>query len=242
MIRPVDPNELKKSGNEGISNNPGTGIGGSTGAIIDSEVLIRRSFEADHLKGCELLFKRYYQSLCSHAVRFVYSRAVAEDIVMEVFSRFWQHKIYRSVETSYRAYLFTTVRHAAFAYLRSEFGKEQPVAVPADLPGESENSNTPQQLLQYHELQSKIEDILKAIPPQSQKVFIMSRFEGKKNQAIADELNLSTKTIEGHITKVLSILRRSLRENGFITMIVATISWSDRLFISFFSLQIFSQV
>ncbi len=237
----MDPNESKTSGNERGSN-PGIGMNGGTGAMIDSEVLIRRSFETDHLKGCELLFKRYYQSLCSHAVRFVYSRAVAEDIVMEVFSRFWQHKIYRSVETSYRAYLFTTVRHAAFAYLRSEFGKEQPVATLMDLPDESENSSTPQQLLQYHELQSKIEDILKAIPPQSQKVFIMSRFEGKKNQVIADELNLSTKTIEGHITKVLSILRRSLRENGFITMIAATISWGDRLFILFFSLQIFSQV
>lgn len=240
MIRLVDPNESKTSGNEG-ENTPGIGIRGSTGGIIDYEVIIRRSFETDHQKGCELLFKRYYQSLCSHAVRFVYSRAVAEDIVMEVFSRFLQHKIYRSVETSYRAYLFTTVRHAAFAYLRSEFGKE-PVAVPVDLPDGPENSGSPQQLLQYHELQTKIEDILKAIPPQSQKVFIMSRFEGKKNQVIADELNLSTKTIEGHITKVLSILRRSLRENGFITMIAATISWSDRLLISFFSLQIFSQV
>ncbi len=237
----MDPNESKTTGNKG-GNNPGIGINGITGGIIDSELLIRRSFETDHLKGCELLFKRYYQSLCSHAVRFVYSRAVAEDIVMEVFSRFWQHKIYKSVETSYRAYLFTTVRHAAFAYLRSEFGKEQPVAIPVDLPDGSENSGSPQQLLQYHELQSKIEDILKAIPPQSQKVFIMSRFEGKKNQVIADELNLSTKTIEGHITKVLSILRRSLRENGFITMIAATVSWSDKLLISFFSLQIFSQV
>ena len=70
----------------------------------------------------------------------------------------------------------------------------------------------------------------------------MSRFEGKKNQAIADELNLSTKTIEGHITKVLSILRRSLRENGFITTIAVMISWGDKLLVSFFSLQIFSQV
>lgn len=237
----MDPNESKTSGNK-EERIPAIGIRSGAGGVIDYEAIIRRSFESDHLKGCELLFKRYYQSLCSHAVRFVYSRAAAEDIVMEVFSRFWQHKIYNSVETSYRAYLFTTVRHAAFAYLKSEFGKEQAIATPVDLPNGLDNSCTPQQLLQYHELHSKIEDILKALPPQSQKVFIMSRFEGKKNQVIADELNLSTKTIEGHITKALSILKRSLRENGFITMIAAVFSLGDRFVVSFFLMHFFTQV
>ena len=216
------------------------------GRVIDSEALIRRSFETDHLKGCALLFKRYYQPLCSHAVRFVYSRAIAEDIVMEVFSRFWQNKTYQLVNTSYRAYLFTTVRNAAFAYLKTEFGKELPDEQPIwDASQELVQPSTPHQLLQYHELNDKIEQILKTIPPQGQKVFIMSRFDGKKNQAIADELNLSVKTVEGHITKAISIFRRSLRESGFITSVavIIGITWViSRVQELFFSLLILSQL
>lgn len=187
-----------------------------TSRIIDSEVLIKRYFEIDNEKGYELLFKRYYQPLCSHAVRFVYSKEVAEDLVMEVFSHFWQKQLHQAINTSYRAYLFTTVRHAAYAYLRTEFSREKPSDYPTNTDVVT-TQNTPQQILQYNELSIKIEEIIRSMSPQSQKVFVMSRFEGKKNGIIAEELQLSIKTVEGHITKVLSFLRQSLRSNGLLS-------------------------
>jgi RNA polymerase sigma-70 factor (family 1) len=191
--------------------------------VIDSEMLIRKSFETDREKGYALLFRRYYQPLCSHAVRYVYSREVAEDLVMEVFSKFWQKQLDQAIQASYRAYLFTTVRHAAYAYLRAEFSREQPVeyTIEVDSP---EGPDTPQQLLQFHELYLKIEEIIRSTTPQSQKVFIMSRFEGKSNPIIAEELSLSVKTVEGHITKVLSLLRQSLRQSGMLSLVALTLS------------------
>ncbi len=186
--------------------------------IVDSELFIKQAFEVDNKKGYEQLFKRYYQPLCSHAVRFVYSKEVAEDLVMDVFSQFWQKQLHQNITTSYRAYLFTSVRHAAYAHIRSEFSREKPV----DFSLESDELNqpiTPQQLLQFNELYIKIEEIIRSTSPQSQKVFVMSRFEGKKNATIAEELHLSTKTVEGHITKVLSLLRQSLRNYGLVSLL-----------------------
>jgi RNA polymerase sigma-70 factor (family 1) len=196
----------------------------NTGGIIDSEVWIKKAFEADTTKGYELLFKRYYHPLCSHAVRFVYSKEVAEDLVMEVFSQFWQKQLHQTVTTSYRAYLFTTVRHASFAYLRKELNAESSVDYSSDVNNDSPPI-TPQQILQYNELYVKIEEILRSASPQSQKVFVMSRFEGKKNAAIAEELHLSTKTVEGHITKVLSLLRQSLRNYGLLLILLVSGLW-----------------
>ncbi len=46
-----------------------------------------------------------------------------------------------------------------------------------------------------------------------QKVFVLSRFEGKSYQEIAAKLDVSVKAVEGHISKALSILRRSLKKN-----------------------------
>lgn len=201
------------------SNRLGPKLDTGASGIIDAELFIKRAFDVDNKKGYELLFKRYYQPLCSHAVRFVYSKEVAEDLVMEVFSQFWQKQLHQIVTASYRAYLFTSVRHAAFAYLRTEFSREKPTEFPVET--DSVNAPiTPQQLLQFDELYVRIEEIIRSTSPQSQKVFVMSRFEGKKNAAIAEELHLSTKTVEGHITKVLSLLRQSLRNYGLLSTVV----------------------
>src|SRR5882672_1638183 len=86
--------------------------------IIDAEVLIQKTFELDEKAGMELLFRRYYSVLCSHAIRYVSSRAVAEDIVSDIFFEFQSKGLYRVVSTSYRAYLFTSVRNRAYDLVR----------------------------------------------------------------------------------------------------------------------------
>lgn len=58
-------------------------------ASADSEMLIRLAFESDPRAGCELLYRHYYQALCSHAIRFVYSRSIAEDLVSDVLCQFY---------------------------------------------------------------------------------------------------------------------------------------------------------
>lgn len=194
-------------------------------AFVDSELFIRQTFETDPRKGYELLFKRYYQPLCNHAVRFVHAKDVAEDLVIDVFSQFWQKKLQHSITVSYRAYLFTTVRHAAFAHLRKEFGREIPTENFPE-PGTDRTPSTPQQELQFNELYLKVEQVIRMLPPQSQKVFIMSRFEAKKNVTIAEELQISVKTVEGHITKALSILRHALREYGLVTWLIGFGFWA----------------
>ncbi len=187
-----------------------------TSVVTDSEFLIRQAFAQSPIKGYELLFSRYYKPLCSHAARFVYDRQLAEDIVVDTFAQFWQKRLDLTVTISFRAYLFTSVRHRAFAQLRQEFSHEP---IPDRLPDTDPSADipTPLQVLQFNELQLKINETIQSASAHSQKVFVMSRFEGKKNGQIADELGLSIKTVEGHITKMLALLRQVLRQNDWLT-------------------------
>ena len=68
-------------------------------------------------------------------------------------------------------------------------------------------------MLQFDELFQKIENSITALSPQCQRVFLMSRFENKKNREIADELEIALKTVEAHIMKALAQMRNSL--NGY---------------------------
>jgi RNA polymerase sigma-70 factor (ECF subfamily) len=184
----------------------------------DNEVFIRKAFEQSPEAGYEMLFRRYYRPLCSYVARIVLSREVAEDLVGDVFFNFWQHKPYFKAVTSFRAYLFIAARNLAISYLRSGYGKRVSIDIYDHDP--EDKKAVPDQLLQYHELALKIDRLIKEISPQSRKVFMMSRFEGKNNQVIARELDLSTKTVEGHITRVLNLLRKALKEAAFFIIIL----------------------
>lgn len=49
----------------------------------DRELFIRKTFEQSPEEGCALLFRLYYSPLCSYAVRFLYSKDAAADLVSE---------------------------------------------------------------------------------------------------------------------------------------------------------------
>jgi RNA polymerase sigma-70 factor (family 1) len=174
--------------------------------IIDAEVLLQETFNSDVRQGCAVLFRLYFAPLCSHAIRFVYSRQVAEDIVSDVFCRFWDERIFKKITTSYRAYLFKSVRHRAYNYIKFELSRNSPRE--SYWPDHSDSD--PCEILQYDELYQLMDATINALPQQCKKVFLLSRIENKRYQEIADELNISIKAIEAHISKALRVLRNKL--------------------------------
>lgn len=179
----------------------------------DDEILIRKGFETDVYQGCDLLFRRYYQPLCSHAARFVYDKAVAEDIVADLFQVFWQKKVYERIDYSYRAYLYQAVRQNCLLYLQREAG----ITVSADQYPSKEalvaTGGSPTDQIQYDELALRIDTVIRSLSPSVRKVFLLSRFEGLKNLEIAIELEISIKTVEAHLTKALSLFRKALKND-----------------------------
>ena len=67
-------------------------------------------------------------------------------------------------------------------------------------------------VIAFHELEQIIEKTLEELPPQCRRVFELSRFKEMKNREIAEELNISVKTVEGHISKGLKIFKIALKD------------------------------
>lgn len=177
--------------------------------IIDSELLLQQTFKDDARQGCSLLFRLYYAPLCSHAIRFVYSKEVAEDIVAEVFCGFWEDEIFRKIHISYRAYLFKSVRHRAYNYVKFELSRK----CPDEKYCTTQAFSNPDEILQYDELYQLLEETINALPQQCKRVFVLSRLENKRYHDIAKELDISVKAIEAHISKALRILRKKIAQD-----------------------------
>jgi RNA polymerase sigma-70 factor (ECF subfamily) len=175
----------------------------------NDELFLRAAVSRNPREGCDLIFKRYYNPLRSHAIRFVYDYAVAEDLVAEVFYEFWKNAQYARIDRSYRAYLFLAVRHRAYNHVVRSYRLHLPLPEPEAEPATS--LLQPDQTLQMDELSHAIETAIASLSPQCRKVFLMSRVEEKKQTDIAAELGLSLKTIETHMSRALAHLRQNLR-------------------------------
>lgn len=180
---------------------------------LDVELLIKTTFTTSINNGIELLFKYYYRALCSHAVRYVSSKEIAEDIVSDIFCKFHTDQIYLKVETSFRAYLYTAVRNRAFDYVRTENSRSfsnhetELLTIRPD--------QEPDQLTQFEDLYHDVEMAVNTLPPKRRKIYIMHRFEGRKYGEIADELNLSLRTVEAQMYMATSQVRKIIQQKWF---------------------------
>ncbi|WP_157618677.1 RNA polymerase sigma-70 factor [Spirosoma spitsbergense] len=196
----------------------------------DTELFIRRVFDTDAQKGCELLFRLYYKPMCSHAVRFVYSKEVAEDLVSDVFYTFWNTKAFLSVNRSFRAFLFRSVRNRAYNYLANEFKKNTPLESVEQQ--EMSPANGPESMMRFNELFQKVDELVAALPPQCRNAFILNRFEGKRAKEIAEEMQLSVRTVEVHIAKALAVLRDGLKNQWLLVGLISGLGkWLGVIFL-----------
>lgn len=186
--------------------------GQPAGKVVDAELLLHKTFEVDEKAGMELLFRQYYGLLCSHAVRYVSSRAVAEDLVSDIFFEFQSKRLQTIINISYRAYLFTSVRNRAYDYIKKEMHSGTLVIENA-MGVATQNSDQPDSITQFEELHRLIENTINCMPLKRKQVYVMHRFEGKKCQEIADELHLSQRTIETHIYKAIRQIQFALKEH-----------------------------
>lgn len=176
---------------------------------FDNDELIKLAFKSDTKAGCELLYRHYYHALCSHATRFVFSKSVAEDIVSDVLYQFYLKSSFLEITTSYRAFLYKSVRNSAYNYIRLEAGRT--VALDDNY---QENwqatGQQPDSILEYEELCQEMESAIQSLPAKCRRIYLMHRFEEKKYTQIADELQLSPRTVEVQIRKASQLVKKAL--------------------------------
>lgn len=180
----------------------------------DDELFLKKAIEEDYEKGVELLYKRYFLPLCSHAVKYVISKTIAEDLVSEVFFEMYRKKIFVGIKSSFRFYLFRSVRNRSFNYLKSEIKKNEPFEEMRDYSFSEEE--TPESISQFEEMYQDLQVALNALPISRRKIYMMNKFDGKNNKDIASELNLSVRTVEVQLYRSNKMIRSILKEKWLI--------------------------
>lgn len=154
----------------------------------------------------EQLFRSWYARLVLFAFKFLSDRQEAENIVQMVFIKYWEKRKELKIE-SLNSYLMTAVRNSCLNEL-----KRRPhfysVEEQFNLAEEKDEDEYDEELIK------KVQDAIDEMPPQRQKIFKMSRFEGVKYKEIASRLGISPKTVEAQMGKALKTLREMFNPQG----------------------------
>lgn len=168
------------------------------------------------LKGLIILLKKsdttafnkvyalYRSKIYRFAWRFVRCDESATELTQLVFVHLWKYKANINEEKDFNAYLLTITKNLVY----KEFQRKAKLATYQLSHDTAEPDydpiNSSMNLKDYTNLATKA---IESLPPQTKKVFKLSRDEGASYECIAEQLNISKNTVHSHIAKSLSHIR-----------------------------------
>lgn len=171
-------------------------------------------------KVFEQIVKSYWLRLYAFANIYVINKEAAKEIVQDTFLVLWSQRKYLDDNTCLITYLMVVGRNKCLNYLKSL----QLHTIPIDDLNEYtvyQRSNVyvleddSLEILITKELAQAITTSLEKLPTQTKEIFMLSRYNGLKNKEIADQLGISTKSVEYHITNTLKQLKNDLMKDYF---------------------------
>jgi RNA polymerase sigma-70 factor (ECF subfamily) len=158
--------------------------------------------------GMRMMFENYYQALCIFALRYVNSFALAEDVVQEELTRFWEKRKGTRFEGSPRSFLFATTRNAALNAMK----RAGRVAF-VDIEEQVDLLLDDFDLIEAGERERRVEAVRREVdklPPRCREVFLLVVVHELQHKEVAERLNVSINTVRTQYARALHLLRNRL--------------------------------
>ena len=176
------------------------------------------SLSEGNQQAWEDIYRLLYDSLLRFIKRIIKNPDNASDVTQEVFIALWENNSKINPERNIKGYIYAIARTFAYRYLR-DYHKTPGANSLSDVPEPDMLDVGPDDILSGNELKILIMLALERMPKIRRRVFEMSRFEGLGYDEIAERLNVSRRTVEGHIYNVTKELKEILYLVGMFVFI-----------------------
>ena len=152
------------------------------------------------------------------ALEYVLSEEDAENIVQDVFTELWEKKEILTYNINLVAFLFTSIKNKCIDLLRHRVVVQEAVSVmqeeyQATLRVKLASLELfDQSMLLEQDIERIITEAIDSLPEKCREIFIKSKIEGKKQKEIAEELNISLKTVENQMNIAYKKIRVELKD------------------------------
>ena len=163
-----------------------------------------------------MIFRTDFKGLCFHALKYVKDFDISQEIVQEAFLSLWEKRDTIDMSQPVKAYLITTIRNKCLNWLRDNKKFNTVIIHFEELLPDHEYVSSDR--LIEAEILKAVQHAIHELPEKCREIFTLSRFGNLKYQEIADQLQISVKTVETQMSKALQHMRIRLKE--FISVMV----------------------
>jgi len=163
----------------------------------------------ESIAAFEEIYKRYWAKLYNSAYKRLANAELCEELVQDIFVKLWEKRATLHISTGLSNYLHSAVKYSVIDHYRKRLTES--AFISAQLVSSNADNSTEDNLI-LNDLKRYLETLIGQLPDKCRSVYQLSRAEHKTNKEIATLLNISEKTVEGHLTKALQALRFGMAE------------------------------
>lgn len=171
-----------------------------------------------HKSQFEEIYLSHYARMKRFATTYLVCEEDAENIVQDVFLDLWEQRFMVISQTQLFSWLLTATKNRCLDYLRHKTVEKKG----AEKLQDAYNLELQMKLQSLKEFDDKIftesdiesivQKAIETLPEKCREIFVMNKIEGKKQKAIANELNISIHTVESQMAIAHKKLKEALKE------------------------------
>jgi RNA polymerase sigma-70 factor (ECF subfamily) len=174
--------------------------------LTDSQ-LTDRLKEGDK-NAYEEIYNRFKGVLFAHSFRMLQDTEETKDVLQEIFAVLWTKRNQLNFTVSLSAYLYAATRNRIFDLISRKKVESEYLSSLQDFIRQGDYITD--HLVREKELVMMIEKEVSALPPKMREIFELSRGANLTHKQIAEQLNISDKTVKKQVNNALKILRLKL--------------------------------
>ena len=173
---------------------------------MEKDFLFVEKLKKGDYNAYTLLMNNYYKNLCGYANLFTKDPSKSEDIVQNVFVKLWVYRKKIDSNIPIKRYLHKSVYNEFI----DQYRKNKSVISLEEKHLKAINTVIDNNSFDIEKLMTRVNDEIEKLPEKCKRVFILNKKEGLTHDEIAEYLQISIKTVEGHITRAFKILNQKL--------------------------------
>ena len=183
--------------------------------------LIIKQLQDGNEKVFEQIVREYWPRMFKFALIYTQNNETSQELVQDTFLVLWNNRAILKDNTNLITYLMVVLRNKCLNLLEQTRIRQLYIEeIDDEIIYQRANlyvlQDEASQIVESEDLHKAIERALSKLPDKTREIFMLSRYDGLKNQQIAETKNISQKTVEYHISKALQILKEELPQEYWI--------------------------
>ncbi|TVZ26917.1 RNA polymerase sigma-70 factor (ECF subfamily) [Gillisia sp. Hel_I_86] len=168
----------------------------------------------------KMLFNNNYKKLIGYVRTFTNNQEEAADVVQEAFLSLWENRSLLDTERSPKNYLYK-IAYNCYMDRYSKRKKEECFFKELKKEALEEHIFNDPQLLERR--LERLTVIINNLPPRCKEILKLNKIQGYTQKTIAEDLDISVKTVEAHIRKAYKKIREGFKDDDLFLMVIIKI-------------------